>query len=35
MVGRIDGPLDTLVGLKTVAQGYDADSKLSNQPSSQ
>lgn len=30
VVGRIDGPLDTLVGLKTVAEGYDADSKLSN-----
>lgn len=35
VVGRIDGPLDTLVGLKTVAEGYDADSKLSNRPSAQ
>lgn len=35
MVGRIDGPLDTLVGLKTEAEGYDADSQLSNQTSSQ
>lgn len=34
VVGRIDGPLDTLVGLKTVAEGYDADSKLSNRPGS-
>jgi len=30
VVGRIDGPLDTLLGLTNVAEGYDADSKPSN-----